>query len=521
MNHYDLLLIDPPMSYFSQTDTDVSSLLEIQEAPYVAFNPGLLSIGSYILEKGFSVKLCHIKTQAETEQAKQEIAAWGIPRMIGISCSYFQTYEASLSLVQYFSEAYPDAILLIGGLHAGNMPGFVLEDCPFVDFVLTGEGEGTIEDLLHFIVDQKGQLDRIGGISFGERFLSRGYPVDKDRFHSCTIVDFIDRTQNETRSVPGTYTTGTPARLIPLDEMPFLHYDLYKDYMTYPCYVEESRSCYGKCSYCVAPIHGGFRYKSAERFLAELDRAVSIYGLENNYPFLASNFGVHTENTRKILKGIIDKYGGRLHWNAEFRVDLNWEAYIDLMYEAGCRGFNIGMDSPCEGILHLMNKTTAPAAYLEKTRRLIDAISKYPDAAICVNMMVYPGEGVESILASMRFITTYFDAIAAVHYSPTNVYYGTALWKDFNAYHRRFGTKIVKTPYFDRVHIYPVDPSALFDNHEANYWARTIEKLFCSKNLFAQYHETRLTRDENGHLTDADRSSIAGMYDKTTREDPK
>ena len=99
-----------------------------------------------------------------------------------------------------------------------------------------------------------------------------------------------------------------------------------------------------------------------------------------------------------------------------------------------------------------------------------------------------------------------------MHYSPTNVYYNTILWKNFNEYNALYGTTIIKTDYFDRVHIYPVNPSTIFNNNEANYWARIIEKLFCHKNLFADYHESRLTRDENGHLTDEDRASVSTMY---------
>lgn len=512
MNCYDLLLIDPPMSYFTKKDVDVSSLLEIQETPYLAFNPGLLSIGSYIIEKNYSVKLHHIKSDTEIEEAKAEILKFGIPKMIAISCSYFQTYETCLGLVEYFSKTYPESILVIGGLHAGNMPGYVLEDSPYIDLVLSGEGEGTIEDLLNFIVKKQGRIEEIGGISFGEKFLRRGYEIDKSCFDNCAIIDFIDEKSTKERIAWGTYTAKKAARLISLDDMPFLHYDLYKDYKSYTCYVEESRGCYGKCEYCVAPIHGGFRYKKAERFLKELDRAVSIFGLENSYPFLASNFGVDVENTVKILEGIIDKYGSSLRWNAEFRVDLNWEKYIDLMYQSGCRGFNIGMDSPCSTVLLQMNKTNNTMYYLKKTYDLIDTVSKYGDAAIVVNMMVYPGEDAETILASIKFISKYYHALAAVHYSPTNVYYDTILWKNFNKYHERYGTTIVKSPYFDRVHIYPVNPSMLFDNNEANYWARIIEKLFCNKSLFADYHETRLTRDKNGALTDEDRSSIATMY---------
>lgn len=512
MEAYDILLIDLPMSYFGTKDKDVSSLQEIQETPYIAFNPGLLSIGSYLIDHGFSVKLKHIKSDKNIDEDLGKIVLWGIPKIIGISCSYFQTYDASLKICQMLNKHFPDAIIVIGGQHAGNIPAYVLEDCPCIDFVLMGEGEATLEDLLLYLNGIKVSLSQIGGIAFGQHWIERGYSFDLTEFDHCTLIDFIDDKSNYVREVEGIYQSKVPARIIPLDEMPYLHYDLYEDYLTYPCYVEESRGCYGVCQYCVAPIYGNFRFKSAERFLGELDRAVEIFGLENNYPFLASNFGVNVENTLRIFKGLVEKYQGRLHWNAEFRVDLNWEKYIDEMYRAGCRGFNIGIDSPCKTTLELMQKTNSVEFYLNKAKALIEAISKYSDAAICVNLMFYPGENAETIMEVIRFISKYYDQISAVHYSPTNLYYGTSMWKNFNSLNQKYGTTIVKTPYFDRVHVYPLNPSILFDNHEANYWCRIIEKLFSGKALFSDYHETRLTRDKEGHLSEETRKKGSQIY---------
>ena len=509
---YDLLLIDPPMSYFSEKDNDVSSLLEIQETPYVAFNPGLLSIGSYIIEKGYSVKLKHIISDKDIDKNIDQLKTWGVPRVIGVSCSYFQTYENSLYICSELRKLYPDSVIVIGGQHAGNIPAYVLYDCLDIDIVSIGEGEGTFEDLLGYIIKNDRRFIEIGGVAFGKTYLAKDSKIDLSKYVKCKLIDFINDSTNIEFEVPDVFQSVLPARIVPLDDMPFLHYDLYENYLTYPCYVEESRGCYGNCNYCVAPIYGNFRIKSATYFLEELDRAVSIYGIENNYPFLASNFGVNVENTLQIFDSIKKKYKGKLHWNAEFRVDLNWEKYIDAMYEAGCRGFNIGVDSPCKSTLELMNKSADAEHYLNKTRSLIQTISKYPDAAICVNLMFYPGEDVGTIRNVIHFIDQYYEKIAAVHYSPTNLYYGTTLWKNFNWLNKQYGTRIVKTPYFDRVHVYPLHPSRIFDNSEANYWCRIIEKIFSEKPLFAEYHETRLTRDESGHLSADDKIKSAQIY---------
>lgn len=512
MFDYDLLLIDPPLSYFDVESEDVSSLLEIQEAPYIAFNPGLLSIGSYILDKGYSVKLKHITNDAKLDEGLKEIVSWGYPRFIGISCSYFQTYDSTLYMCKYLAEKFEDAIVFAGGQHIGNIPGYALYDSEHIDFICIGEGETSCHGLMECFIKGKGNIGDIGGIAFSKKIISRGIDINYDSFEKCKLIDFVDETHNEEKILDDVYISKESYLPIELDEMPFLRYDLYENYLTYPCYVEESRGCYGQCHYCVAPIHKNFRYKSAKRFLEELDYAVSIYGIDNNYPFLASNFGVNVENTIEIFNGIIKKYGNKLRWNAEFRVDLNWEKYIDLMYEAGCRGYNIGMDSPNVGILGVMNKTTSPEPYLKKTMELIERISQHGDSAICVNMMFFAGESPASVMSAIDFISKYYDVVSAVHYSPTNAYYGTKLWENFNYYNEKYGTRIVRTPYFDRVHVYPIHPSRYFSNDEANYWCRIIEKLFSEKELFAEYHTNRITRDSEGKYTQEDKKNMSRIY---------
>lgn len=512
MFDYDLLLIDPPLSYFNEENDDVSSLLEIQETPYVTFNPGLLSIGSYVMEKGYTVKIKHIIDDKTVDEKLNEIYKWGTPRVIGISCSYFQTYDTVLYLCDELSKRFNDSIIFVGGQHIGNIPGYALTDSKSIDFVIIGEGEDSTLRFLDFFVNGKGSIGEIKGIAFSERFINRGYDIDYANFEECEIIDFIDDTKNQVILLDNVYISKESYVPIDLDEMPFLKYDLYENYLTYPCYIEESRGCYGQCHYCVAPVHKNFRYKSAKRFLEELDYAVNIYGIDNNYPFLASNFGVNVENTVKIFKGILEKYGTKLRWNAEFRVDLKWEEYIDLMYKAGCRGFNIGMDSPSCEILSIMKKCDDTADYLKKTTSLIEHIAKYKDAAICVNMMFYVGETPASIVNVIDFISKNYDVVSAVHYSPTNLYYGTNAWKSFNEYNEKYGTRIVKSSYFDRVHVYPIHPSKYFSNDEANYWCRIIEKLFSEKELFAEYHTNRITRDGNGYFSEEDKINMSKMY---------
>ena len=169
------------------------------------------------------------------------------------------------------------------------------------------------------------------------------------------------------------------------------------------------------------------------------------------FPFTAANFGVNVKNTIDICNGIIEKYGS-LKWISEFRLDLNWEKYIDKMYESGCTSFNIGLESASPEILAIMDKTKNTEAYLEKAEKLIKKIKSFGDAYVHLNFMVYYGESPESMADNMAFISKYFKDISIVHYSPLIIYSGTKAWDDFNYYNRHYGATIVKNETYDALH---------------------------------------------------------------------
>lgn len=499
MTNIDLLYIDPPMKRFSDNTFLFGNLYQSDDKNSKVFNPGLLSIASYILEEGYSVKVLHILSEEEIPQVLKDARRSYIPRVIAVSCSYMHTYLPTIAISKHLSKLFPDALLIAGGQHIGDIAGFALEETDF-DIIIHGEGEYAVRKIMELVYDRC-RLDTIGNLYFRDELAAEFHVTESPLLSRFEVCDFIDSQTQHRYTPPNLLKSTIKEPLMPLDEMPFLHYELYDRYLEYPPYLEESRGCYGKCEYCVSAVECTYRYKSANRFLSELDYVVGIYGTEIVYPFTAANLGVNVKNTIQIFEGIIRRYGS-LKWISEFRLDLNWEKYIDLMYQSGCVSYGIGLESASPEILRVMKKTTNPRQYLEKAENLIKKITSYPNAYVHLNFMFYLGESPQSMADNMRFISQHFHDISIVHYSPLILYAGTEAWNHFEEYHRRYGATLVKTPIYDSMHAYPVNVSRLFTYTDGCYFSRIVEKMFVETEGYMVNHETRVSRDTEGKVTE-------------------
>lgn len=514
MEDIDIIFIDPPMQKMEDDTFLYGNLYQPEEsARSRVFNPGVLSIASYLSYKSYNVKIKHILKENEIALSIKELFEKYNPRVVAISCCYMHTYLPTIEIVKNIRQYY-DGIVLEGGQHVADIASFALAEME-CDVVVRGEGEYAIEKILKML-DGKKEINQIGNLCFTNNILKR-FGGNENDFALLETKDFVNEFEMRKLTSRDIYVSKFFEPLMKMDEMPFLKYDLYEDYLKYPPYLEESRGCYGKCKFCVSSECNTYRFKTAERFLDELEYVISIYGKDNVIPFTAANFGVNVENTIKICEGIINKYG-KLKWIAEFRLDLNWERYVELMYKSGCVSFNIGLESASPEILKIMKKTTDPIKYLNKANKLMDTIISFPNANIHLNFMFYIGENAKSMADNMRFISKYYKNIAAVHYSPVILYCGTDAWNEFDVYHELYGSTIVKKQIYDRMHAYPVNVSYMYSYYEGCVFSRMIEKMFLETEGYMLNHETRLSRDSDGNVDeDAKKAYIRRMMETSKK----
>ena len=462
MNQLDILLVDPPLTYLEDQITTAGNMRRSPNYENRAFNSGLLSIASYLIGNEYSVNVLNFLHEDDVElKIQKTIEKYETIGVVAVSCNYAYAYESAKNIVNRLKMHYPNCIFVMGGMHVSEIPHYVLEECPCVDFVIRGEGEYAVEKIIDLSCG-KCDLSDIGNLVFRKEDLLRyGEEFNLSEYQMWEYVEFLDSKKQLQRISNTIICSRFFEPLIELDNLPNIKYDLYDQYKSYSPYIEESRGCYGECSFCVSSKQQCYRQKSSKRFLEELDYVVSVFGTSQTINFLAANFGVNVQNTIDLCIGIANK-PYKIVWDVEFRVDLAWKYYLDYMYQAGCRFFTVGIESCDEEVLKIMKKTKSPFKYLDNVNDFLREMDKYADVFVRINLMFYIGESHLSVLNNLRFLIKNYSSIHSVHYSPVILFPGTWLWNNFEEMSDKYGCSIIQKSQYDSMHIYPLNPSNVF-----------------------------------------------------------
>lgn len=122
-------------------------------------------------------------------------------------------------------------------------------------------------------------------------------------------------------------------------------YSLIKDFKNRVVYLEASRGCCFKCSYCLASLEKGIRYLDLELVLSNIK-----YALANGarvIKFLDRSFNIKQELMRKIIEFIIDNDNNYSSYQFEIVGDKLDKQTIDLLktVRKGLIRFEIGIQS--------------------------------------------------------------------------------------------------------------------------------------------------------------------------------
>ena len=88
--------------------------------------------------------------------------------LIGVSAMFSQQWPLDRELIRSIRAAFPRTPIVIGGEHATALPEYCLMDSPGTDFIVLGEGELTLVDLVSCI-ETDGDLEEVNGL-----YLRRG-----------------------------------------------------------------------------------------------------------------------------------------------------------------------------------------------------------------------------------------------------------------------------------------------------------------------------------------------------------
>ncbi len=334
-----ILLINPPLSseeLFKRGAKDTASII-----PPL----GLAYLAAVLENKGHRVKII--------DGIATDISIRGIVDIakdfdfVGVTVlSTF--FKRCVELVKEIKRA-TNLPIIAGGAHATAMPLSLLEQG--VDYVVMGEGEDTINELISVLVDKTSSgIDQVKGIAF----LRDGKMVITER---RSLIKNLD-------SLP------MPARhLLPMDKYKTSEARTNRN----PSHsMVVSRGCKGNCTFCFKGAFGTeFRYLSPERIVEEMFELRDVYKAKE-IAFWDDSFTTDRNSVISVCNLLLEKKLG-IPWSAEARIDTVDEEMLRIMKRAGCEFIGYGIESGSDRVLRSVNKRI-DTKMITKTIRKTQAI---------------------------------------------------------------------------------------------------------------------------------------------------
>jgi len=223
------------------------------------------------------------------------------PDIAAFSC-YIWNIGKVLHISENLKKVLPSVKIVFGGPEVSFDAVKIMAENPFIDYIITGEGEISFKSLLTAIKDLKAEPDKtllssIEGLvyrSCGDILSSNSYTVIKD----------LD-------SLPSPYAdemlSSTSGKVV---------------------YFESSRGCPFSCSYCLSSTFDGVRYFSLDRVKNELLKFIKA-GFKL-VKFVDRTFNCNKTRAKEIFKYVIE-HGENTLFHFEAAADLFDDEMIEIL----------------------------------------------------------------------------------------------------------------------------------------------------------------------------------------------
>lgn len=295
----------------------------------------------------------------------------------GLKCAVMmvstQSFRNDVLFLESLKSKRPDAVTVLYGAHPTFMPEYCVEP-EAVDYIVLGEPERTVEELVERIMQGRSAED-VMGIGFktgdGVRISERRPFIDLDTLpvpDRGLLPAGIDYFNPVVRRVP--YTTA-----------------------------QTSRGCPHRCIFCTSPAFYGnkLRFRSTESVMEEL-REIERMGYKEVF-FRDETFTAFKRRNTEICESII-RENLDMVWIANARADDVDLETLQLMKRAGCHMLKFGVESGSDELLDSYRKDIT-------TEQSAQAMELARKAGIETHAHVVfggPGETAETIEKTIRFV---------------------------------------------------------------------------------------------------------------------
>jgi radical SAM superfamily enzyme YgiQ (UPF0313 family) len=296
---------------------------------------GILTLAAVLENKGWPVSVsdpdawrgAYLQTGGSGEEWPEafarSLARNGCP-VYGFStiCSSFPT---TLRIVRTLRALRPEARMIFGGPQASVVDEPILREFGYIDYVVRGEADETLPQLLDSIASGNRLLDFIPGIDF--------------------------RLGREIRR------TGPAAPLTNLDPLPLPAYHLLGKFRRISrAAIELGRGCPFACKFCSTNnfFRRKFRLKSPGAIIGQMRAMEARYGTRI-FSMVHDMFTVDRRAVAEFCRAMIES-GDSYRWSCSARTDCVDPELLTLMAEAGCRGIFFGIETGSARMQKIVDK---------------------------------------------------------------------------------------------------------------------------------------------------------------------
>jgi len=370
LNQKNILLLHPLGYRKEAAGRDISRLANI--VPPL----GLASIASYLGREGIHADIIDCYARPDSDHLIRDYLLTVKPSFIGLSCTT-SSFLDGIRIAALARSFLPDIKIVFGGPHVSALKNRVLENFSVIDFVVVGEGEQTLTEL-----------------------------IEKGNEEAHSVQGIVYRDANGEICF-----TGYRTKAIDLDTLPFPAYeklagypDVYKLLIfNYPKAPNSScissRGCPYSCSYCDRSVfRRSFRYNSAEYMYEHLRYLKKRFNIRHII-FYDDQFTFNRQRIEDFTRMLLDRPLG-MTFNCVVRAE-----HIDLellrrLKASGCWMISLGIETGDEDLLAQHRRNVNLNLLAEKIR-LIKKVGIRTKGLLMIGL---PGETEDSIKKTMKYV---------------------------------------------------------------------------------------------------------------------
>lgn len=357
----------------------------------------LLYLSAVLQKNGDEVKLLDLKSpKHQTTNNKQtyyetlmiKTISLFHPELIGFGSLFSGNFPQLLKLSKVSKEHYSTIPIIIGGIHPTIYAEQILKNCPFIDWIVLGEGEETIVQFVNMLKEKSDGFEKIDGFAFrkNERVIvnpKTGLIKDPDTipFPAYNLVDLKDYYVD-------TSNWHNPKNLPINTSVPIL----------------TSRSCPHRCSFCSMFMVMGpkWRARTPQNVVDEIEYVYTKFN-HRHFSFMDENFSLSRSRALEICNLIL-KRNLNLQFETPNGLSISTldEEILDALVSAGMVRTYLAIES---GSDYIRNKIMRKNLKKEKIYEITKLVKKYKQLNTAAFFIIgMPEETKETLMDTYKMI---------------------------------------------------------------------------------------------------------------------